>query len=223
MDTRKYYVLGESTEKQVDVRIIAATNRNLKEAVENKIFREDLYYRLNVLQIEILPLRQRKDDITHLVQEHRILLRGKETGPGFREVMTAYPWPGNVRELLNILKRAGIMLEIPITGDKMTALLDSDSRKSPVPGVTAGKQKNDNRLPVDTREKIAAGASFWDVIWDPFIDRELDRNTVKSILKDFYSENSHSFKKLTRYLNVAEKDYKKFMSLLYKYKIDPRK
>jgi transcriptional regulator with PAS, ATPase and Fis domain len=119
MDTRKYYVLGESNEKKVDVRIIAATNRILPGVVKNKEFRKDLYYRLNILEIEVPPLRQRKKDIKNLILENQILLRGKEIGPGFWDAVNNYHWPDNVRELLNFLKRAGIMLESPITGGGM--------------------------------------------------------------------------------------------------------
>lgn len=218
MDTRKYYVLGESTEKEVDVRIIAATNRNLPGAVKNKEFREDLYYRLNVLEIEILPLRQRKKDIKNLIQENQILLRGKEIGPGFWDAVNNYHWPGNVRELLNFLKRAGIMLESPISGDKISRLLNIETKKSP-----PLREDNGSTKIKEIREKIESGESFWEVIWRPFIDRELDRNTVKSILDYFYTDSSHRFIKLIKRLNIDENDYQKFMSLLYKYKIDPRK
>jgi transcriptional regulator with PAS, ATPase and Fis domain len=218
MDTRKYYVLGESTEKEVDVRIIAASNRNLPGAVKNKEFREDLYYRLNVLEIEILPLRQRKKDIKNLILENQILLRGKEIGPGFWDAVNNYHWPGNVRELLNILKRTGIMLESPITGEKISSLLNIETKKSP-----PGREDKGSTKIKEIREKIESGESFWEVIWRPFIDRELDRDTVKSILYYFYTDSSHRFINLVKRLNIDENDYQKFMSLLYKYKIDPRK
>lgn len=218
IDTQKYYTLGESIEKEADVRLIAATNKELQKAVEDKEFRKDLYYRLNVLEIQVPPLHERKEDIKNLILENQILLREKEIGPGFWDVVYNYKWPGNVRELLNILKRAGIMLESPITGEKISSLLTIDEKKSPF-----GKQANASGKLEETREKIESGENFWEVIWKPFIDRELDRNTVKSILKSFYMESSHSFKKMTKYLNVDESDYKKFMSLLYKYRIDPRK
>jgi transcriptional regulator with PAS, ATPase and Fis domain len=218
MDTRKYYVLGESTEKQVDVRIIAATNRNLPEAVKNKEFREDLYYRLNVLEIKILPLRQRKKDIKNLILENQTLLRGKEIGPGFWDTVNNYFWPGNVRELLNFLKRAGIMLESPITGEKISSLLDRETAKN-----SPGKENNGSTRVKEIQHRIESGESFWTVIWRPFIDRELDRDTVKRILDYFYRESSHRFIKLIKRLNVDESDYQKFMSLLYKYRIDPRK
>ncbi len=218
IDTQKYYTLGESTEKEADVRLIAATNKDLQKAVEDKEFRKDLYYRLNVLEIQVPPLHERKEDIKNLILENQILLREKEIGPGFWDVVYNYKWPGNVRELLNILKRAGIMLESPITGEKISSLLTGDEKKSPF-----RKQGNGNGKLEEIREKIESGENFWEVIWKPFIDRELDRNTVKRILNSFYVECSHSFKKMTAYLNVDESDYKKFMSLLYKYRIDPRK
>ena len=218
MDTKKYYVLGESREKAVDVRIIAATNRNLHQAVESKEFREDLYYRLNVLAIEIQPLRKRTEDIHSLVRENQILLRGKEIGPGFLEALAAYPWPGNVRELLNILKRAGIMLESPLTGEKISILFGGETSTGP-----AAKQPGNDTEPVEIREKITSGQNFWEAVWKPFIARELDRKTVKGVLAGFYAENACNFKKVTKALNIDDRDYKNFMSLLYKYKIDPRK
>jgi transcriptional regulator with PAS, ATPase and Fis domain len=227
IDTQKFYTLGESTEKEADVRIIAATNKDLHQAVEEKEFRKDLFYRLNVLEIEIPPLFERKEDIKKLVLEHQILLRGKEIGKGFWDVVCNYHWPGNVRELLNILKRAGIMLESPITGEDISSVINmngnsnGNGKKNPFK-----KDDNGNGMLKEVREKLKRstnGESFWELLWRPFIDRDLDRNTVKSILRTFYTESSHSFKKMIRYLNVNDSDYKTFMSLLYKYRIDPRK
>lgn len=220
MDTQKFYTLGESTEKEADVRIIAATNKDLQQAVADKEFREDLYYRLNVLEIQLPPLRQRKDDIKNLVMENQLLLRGKEIGAGFWEAVCNYQWPGNVRELLNILKRAGIMLESPITGEKISSLLYMNARDKESQLL---KQEKGDRMIMEIREKLKTGESFWQLIWKPFIDRELDRNTVKRILKHFYTESSYNFRQMIRSLNMDTGDYPKFMSLIYKYKIDPRK
>lgn len=217
IDTRKFYILGESTEKQADVRIIAATNKDLQTAVVDKEFRQDLLYRLNVLEIKIPPLQERKEDIKNLVLENRVLLRGKEIGDGFWDVVTGYPWPGNVRELLNMLKRAGIMLEGPITGEKLLSLLNVESESD-----TSGREDTAPLLR-EIREKIKTGENFWNLVWKPFIGRDIDRKAVKAILKTFYTENSSNFKKMIGSLNVKAEDYQKFMSLLYKYKIDPRK
>jgi transcriptional regulator with GAF, ATPase, and Fis domain len=235
LDTKKYYTLGESVEKEADVRIIAATNKDLKQAVADNEFRKDLYYRLNILGIQVPPLHDRKQDLKNLVLEYQILLRGKEIGEGFWDVVYNYRWPGNVRELLTVLKRAGIMLDSPITGEKLFAFIDSDVKDD---------IKDDKKIPIEKREHksennpgetalngplervlktLEKGENFWQSVWKPFIARDIDRNTVKGILKHFYTESSFSFKQMIKRLNVEENDYQKFMSSLYKYKIDPRK
>ncbi len=215
LDTKSFYVLGESTERQADVRIIAATNRDLEEAVAEKEFRRDLYYRLNVLEIGIPPLRERKEDVRNLVEQHLDLLRGKELGEGFWEVVLSYTWPGNVREVFNFMKRAGIMLDAPVTGAKVRPMLKMGGG---APGVDSGRGDRLNLI----RERIANGESFWDALWRPFIDRDLDRETVKEVLRGYYIDSSHNFRRMLTVLNVDTDDYRKFMSLLYKYKIDPR-
>jgi transcriptional regulator with PAS, ATPase and Fis domain len=223
IDTKTFYTLGESTEKKTDVRIIAATNKDLEQAVENSEFRNDLYYRLSVLEIEIPPLHQRKEDIKSLVRENQRLLRGKQIGKGFWDVICNYHWPGNVRELLNVLTRAGIMLESPITGEKISTVLKSNGKKNS-PETNGSGNGNLEAVIREIRKKLKTnGDSFWQLIWAPFIDRDLDRNTVKGILKFFYTESSYNFREMIRRLNVDESEYPKLMSLIYKYRIDPRK
>ena len=80
IETKKYRVVRESFEREADVRIVAASNKDLIKAIENKEFREDLYYRLNILQISIPSLRERKEDIESLIKENRHYLRGKKPG-----------------------------------------------------------------------------------------------------------------------------------------------
>ncbi|MCP5046468.1 MAG: sigma-54-dependent Fis family transcriptional regulator, partial [bacterium] len=105
--TGKFTRLGESTEREVDVRIVAASNRNLTNAINENLFREDLFYRLSVFEIYLPPLRERKDDIEALVLDKQSYLKGKKMGSGFWEAIREYHWPGNVRELFSLLKRAG--------------------------------------------------------------------------------------------------------------------
>jgi two-component system response regulator AtoC len=107
--------LGGTKVIQADVRIIAATNKLLKEAVANAEFREDLYYRLNVLPLVIPPLRERKEDIVPLaldVMAHfNTELKKNFVGftPAAAELMKDYPWPGNIRELRNVVERTMIL------------------------------------------------------------------------------------------------------------------
>ena len=114
--------IGGSRFKRVDVRIIAATNRSLAEEVAIGNFREDLYYRINVIQLTLPPLRERKSDIP-LLAEHmlKIIWKQFETGkkhlaPEVIGMLTAYNWPGNIRELRNIIERAFVFSE----GDEIT-------------------------------------------------------------------------------------------------------
>lgn len=114
--------VGGAQTLNVDVRIVAATNRDLKEAITQGKFREDFYYRLNVFSLQVAPLRERRDDIPALV-EHFLrkfsLELGKEVLEIDDEVLVAflhYPWPGNVRELENVVERAVVLAE----GDRIT-------------------------------------------------------------------------------------------------------
>jgi DNA-binding NtrC family response regulator len=107
--------LGGTADIPVEIRIIAATNKDLKKSVEEKSFREDLYYRLKVFQITILPLREHKEDIPllaeHLLKHFNSQFRKNITSiePSAIQVMIDYEWPGNVRELRNVIERAVIL------------------------------------------------------------------------------------------------------------------
>ncbi len=115
LQEKQFERVGGSETLQVDIRIIAATNRDLKKAIADKEFREDLYYRLNVVTINLPALRDRRDDIPRLV-EHFIRKYNKETGkaiecvsPEGLSMLQEYSWPGNIRELENCIERAAIL------------------------------------------------------------------------------------------------------------------
>src|SRR2546421_4613682 len=113
---REFTPLGDTTPRRVDVRIIAATNIELKEAVKQGAFREDLYYRLAVVPIELPPLRERREDILPLAQffirkynEENARHVSEQLAPDVLALMEAYTWPGNVRELENVIERAVVI------------------------------------------------------------------------------------------------------------------
>jgi len=114
--------IGESKSRKTDVRIIAATARNLENEVKNGSFREDLYYRLNVVRIHVPPLRERTKDIPLLIDafvEHFRRTLGKTVRGITSEAyahLTSYPWPGNVRELENVIERAMILAKREVIG-----------------------------------------------------------------------------------------------------------
>lgn len=112
LQERKIRAVGDTHENEVDVRVIAATNKNLEEAINNKTFREDLYYRLNVISLLMPSLREIKDDIPYLVhhflkkfsrESHRVVTR---ISPEALDLLMKYDWPGNVRQLENVIERA---------------------------------------------------------------------------------------------------------------------
>ena len=115
MQDRKFSPLGSNREIEADVRIIGATNRDLKDAVGKGTFREDLYYRFNVVQIKLPPLRERREDIILLAKhflkdaERKFETGKKELSREARDLLLKYDWPGNVRELENAIKRACVL------------------------------------------------------------------------------------------------------------------
>ena len=112
LENRTIRRVGTNDHREVDVRVIAASHRDLRTEVNNKRFRADLYYRLNILHLEIPPLRERDNDITLLVQHFWQMLRPNDPIPAdlVRELdARAYTWPGNVRELRNVVERAALL------------------------------------------------------------------------------------------------------------------
>lgn len=142
--------VGSTEPKKVDVRVIAATNRNLREMVEKGEFREDLYYRLNVINIRVPPLRERKEDIP-LLSEHFLTKESEKGSP--KKVLTKraleklydYPWPGNVRELQNEIERIVVLsgTETKLTADMLSPKILEIGEKAKVQGARVhGKLKD---------------------------------------------------------------------------------
>ncbi len=138
LQEREFERVGGSSSIKVDVRVIAATNRDLLKAVHERTFREDLYYRLNVFPIQMPPLRDRFGDVpllTHFLMEKFAMRIGKRIEHVSRKTMerlSAYRWPGNIRELENVIERAVIMSEGPVL--EIEPEMFSDSRSPQVLG-----------------------------------------------------------------------------------------
>jgi DNA-binding NtrC family response regulator len=114
LEDGRFEPVGGMVTQEVNVRVIAATNRSLDEGVANRTFREDLFYRLRVVPIEMPPLRRRREDIPLLVNTTLDQLAAKglprfEVTPGTMELLERYPWPGNVRELRNMLEQMVVL------------------------------------------------------------------------------------------------------------------
>ncbi len=120
LEERTVIPVGGTEPEPIDVRVIAATNKDLAQAVQKGAFRSDLYYRLNVVRLYIEPLRQRRDDIPALVEHilqrvaNALSVPAKSVSPAAMAVMTAHDWPGNVRELGNVIQRAYVLGNGPV-------------------------------------------------------------------------------------------------------------
>jgi len=133
LQEREFEPLGAERTQKVDVRVIAATNRDLKQMVADGKFQEDLYYRLNVIPIEIPPLRERREDIAVLV-EHFVDKHRQRTGKRIDrleddvvQALARYDWPGNVRELENTIERAVVLATGPVISAASISLLGATS------------------------------------------------------------------------------------------------
>jgi DNA-binding NtrC family response regulator len=138
LETGQFERLGSGRSRHVKVRVLSATNADLKAMVRAGTFREDLYYRLNVIEVNLPPLAERIDDILPLA-EHFLDGRGK-LGDAARDALLAYSWPGNVRELKNAIERATLLaadgvitpelLNLPTVAAPAARNLDEPSRES---------------------------------------------------------------------------------------------
>jgi len=136
LQEREVQRVGETRPRRVDVRVLAATNRDLEQAVTARTFREDLYYRLRVIDLHVPPLRARPEDLRHLADAflaEAVVRLGRPLAyaPGTLERILSYPWPGNVRELAHAIERAAAVA----TGAWITVDdLPSRVRDAPLPG-----------------------------------------------------------------------------------------
>lgn len=211
IDKNTYRVLGETEEKIANVRIVAATNKNINQLITNNNFKEDLYYRISVFEITIPPLRDRKEDIRIFIETNKHLISDKTLTEDFYSEIINYNWPGNIRELKTMLIRAGVLLESPITGSKIKPIINELNKKS--------RNNINESTSIRIWAELSSGKSFWDVVKIPFLNRDLNRKEVAEILERGLAENSHSYKKMMGSFNIETKEYKKFMNFLMVHKL----
>ena len=209
----------------VDVRVVTATHRRLVENIADKTFREDLYYRLNVVHIEVPPLRDRREDIPVLLNH---FLRGfaetyqivvPEVAPEATEYLTGYHWPGNVRELRNVAERLILRArDGRIAADALPVEVTRDQRprETVATGSTAVPVTASNSQILFDR-MFSNGASFWSEVYEPFMARDLTRNDVRDVVRLGLEHTRGNYKMLVQCFNMPPEDYKKFLNFLRKY------
>ena len=122
LQDKEVCMVGSSRARKVDVRILAATNKDLPALVKKQMFREDLFYRVNVITVDVPPLRERNDDVLLLARHFTARFadeQGKQTpefSDGALQALRSYSWPGNVRELENLVQRVVVMTDVDVIG-----------------------------------------------------------------------------------------------------------
>jgi DNA-binding NtrC family response regulator len=205
---------------RVDVRIIAMTNRRLVDQIEAKLFREDLYYRLNVIHIMVPALRERREDIPLLAEK---FLRSslQEYGiepptitPEAMACLVEYRWPGNVRELKNVIERCVVRgRNRQITPEDLPLELLAAPLAAPAVEIAAPPS-----LSEETFNRLVSGDdSFWTVVYTPFMARDLTRAHLRRIITLGLERTRGNYRLLLRLFNMDPADYKRFLNFLRKY------
>jgi transcriptional regulator with PAS, ATPase and Fis domain len=215
---------SDRTEGHVDVRIIAATNRNLLERINEKEFREDLYYRLNVIRLVIPPLRERGGDVALLLQHylhecsktHRVEM--PRLTPAAQEILSAYRWPGNVRELKNVVERLVIRQGgAEIGPDELPEEIVDRKPFAQINSAVAAEAPVKSRAELFWDRMVVGGESFWTVVYPAFIDRELTKTDLRQLIKAGLQQTQGSYRKLVELFRMAPGDYKRFLAFLYQH------
>jgi transcriptional regulator with GAF, ATPase, and Fis domain len=209
--------LGSNKIRKVNVRVIAATNRDLRTMIKNREFREDLYFRLRYFPLDIPPLREREDDWRLLAQYFVARLNAeyklhKAFSPISFRFLEGYPWPGNIRELRSIATIGYSMAESKyIEPDHFVSELQQHDWK-------ASTEANQNEL---FGEMLERGRSFWDVVQAPFLDREINRSQVREIISQGLVKAMGSYRRLGLLFNIPPDQYHKFMDFLRHHRLKP--
>jgi transcriptional regulator with PAS, ATPase and Fis domain len=220
-ELQKVGVFGDS--KPVNVRVITATNRRLRDMVAQGSFREDLFYRINVIQLVVPPLRERKEDIPILINHFARQFGPAHGGPkatplhlspDAMHALMDYSWPGNVRELRNMVERMAVGGSPNIIGvDQLPA--EVRSRQS----VFARPVRERRRTVGDELFKrlVNDGESFWSVVYPLFMQREITKANVRELVRRGLEEARGNYKIVLRLFNMPPEDYKKFLNFLRKH------
>lgn len=204
---------------RVDARVVAATNRNLPELIRQGLFREDLLYRLNVIQVHVPPLRERQEDIPlladfflqRLAQNVNVESR---FSPDFYQAAQAYHWPGNVRQLDNVVQR----LFINSRDEVITAAdLPAEIQMVTAPLLPQPRRERRRSVADALHQKIEAGGSFWDVVYEPYMARDITKADVRAVIQKGLEQATGNYRVVTRAFNIAPAEYKRFLNFLRKH------
>jgi DNA-binding NtrC family response regulator len=223
--------VGGTVVKYVDVRVVAATSRDLKPMVEAGTFREDLFYRLRYFWVRVPALRERGCD-WELIADHCLAGLSDEAGVqrrlsrDARAVLRDYHWPGNVRELKSVMDMGfhlsdnGEVSSVDLAPalewwngcGTSHCLVNGNGRHAATDAATTAYER-----------MVVRGESFWSAVREPFLERELSRADVRAIIQRGLAESNGSYKRLLRRIGIPFTEYLRFMDFLRHHRLKPEK
>jgi transcriptional regulator with PAS, ATPase and Fis domain len=208
---------SDRTSTRVDVRIVAATNRDPVSAVGEGRLREDLLFRLNVLHIIVPPLRDRREDIPVLVQWFARLYSQRYGAPvldvetAAMDRLMSYEWPGNIRQLKNVVER---FVVTGATGLVTLADLPADIAPAAEPEPLKVERSRVDELSDRLMEQAG---SFWSVVYEPFMARDLTRDEARGVIMKAWEQAQGNFAQLCNVFHIADGDTKRFLDFVRKH------
>jgi DNA-binding NtrC family response regulator len=226
----------------VNVRVIAATNRPLGDMIAQGLFREDLFYRLNVIHLVVPPLRERKDDIPAMIEfflrrftaTNRSVV--EDIAPEAIAALVDYNWPGNVRELENVIERMVVVGRGPIAqiSDLPLDLRGKITRHPAIPTPMPAMMGTPRPAPPTVAAPATPASSgdivddlylrltrerecFWTTVYPLYMQREITRTHVRDLVKKGLEEARGNYKIMVQLFNMDASDYKKFLNFLRKH------
>ena len=194
----------------MDVRVVAATNRNLPDLVSKGQFREDLMYRIMVVHLEVPPLRNRREDIraliAHIIEKTGVALQLSES----LQTLERYDWPGNVRELQNVIEQLAWLEGPAVVG---VADLPPAITRSTAGGVRPTRERR-KQVSDFLYEGLVSGSTFWEDVYPMFINRDITRADLMALVRQCLSETSGNYRAVLRVLRMEPGDYKRFLNFL---------
>jgi len=220
---------ADRSHTRVNVRLVTATNRDLEKEVANGTFREDLFFRLNVIRVHIPPLRERAEDIPLLldyyVKSYSTLHRvaAPELAPDAVDILVSHRWPGNIRQLKNVVER--IVLKSPgrtILASDLPADVAGSIAVTTKTAALAGEQHAAlAAAPSPSDELVHAllhqRESFWSAVYPMFMSRDLTRKELRKIVQAGLERTNGNYRLVIELFNMPSEDYKRFLSFLRKH------
>jgi transcriptional regulator with GAF, ATPase, and Fis domain len=210
---------SDRASSRVSVRVIAATHRDLRTMIAEGAFREDLFYRLNVIHLIVPPLRERREDIPELVNHFlRRFANGSAVVKGISgDAMAAlveYPWPGNVRELENAMERLVVKARTETAGIEDLPVEIRMQR-----GVSLRPKRERRKTVADDlyRKLRDEQASFWTSVYPLYMQREITKENVRDLVRKGLEEARGNYRIVARLFNMEPTDYKRFLNFLRKH------